>query len=176
MNSDKKYLIDTDVLVHIRLRKDSDAIYAGIEKAVKEGWLRTVKQVPDEVKKWPKPYAKIAPFKSRFIVPASEQYCDTVKAMNELVLNLAPLLIAQVGGKNPDPADSWLIAVAKAQGYTLVTNENALSPVKIPAVCKLPQIKCPCISGPHFLLETGIVTEIKPEHISVHAFYGLGGA
>jgi hypothetical protein len=28
--------------------------------------------------------------------------------------------------------------------------------------------------GPHFLIEVGLVKEIKPEHISPQAFFGIG--
>jgi hypothetical protein len=49
-----------------------------------------------------------------------------------------------------------------------------LSPHKIPAACERPNLKCRCISGPHFLIEVGLVEEIKPEHINPHAFFGLG--
>jgi Domain of unknown function (DUF4411) len=48
-----------------------------------------------------------------------------------------------LGGKNPDPADPWLIAVAAAHGYVVVTDENQDSPRKIPAACRLPKIWMP---------------------------------
>jgi hypothetical protein len=103
------------------------------------------------------------------------QYCKEVQEKLELVKKEAGHLWQQVGGKNPDPADPWLIAVASAHGYTLVTDESSASTKKIPAACKLPNLKCRCISGPHLLIELGLVQEIKPEHIDPHAFFGLGG-
>jgi hypothetical protein len=61
--------------------------------------------------------------------------------------------------------------VAAAQKYTLVTNESKDSPRKIPAACGIPETLCRCISGPHFLYEVGLFKTIKPEHISVAAFF-----
>ena len=78
--------------------------------------------------------------------------------MNQVVQDNAPFLFQQVGGKNPDPADPWLIAVAKVHGYTVVTNEKATSTSRIPAACRMTAIDCPCINGAHFLLETGLST------------------
>lgn len=170
----KRYLIDTDVFAHIRLRQDSDRIYNEIAKAVHGGWVRTVKQVPDELKKWPTVHARIKPLCKKMIVPAKEQFCAEVKAMNQIVQNNAPFLFQQVGGKNPDPADPWLIAVAKVHGYILVTNEKASSTARIPAVCKMPAIGCLCINGAYFLLETGIVKDIEFSEVSASAFFGYG--
>jgi hypothetical protein len=174
VNSGKRYLIDTDVLVHIRKRKDSDRIYAALSKAAHEGWARTVKQVPDELERWKGAYPKVQPFKRKLIVPAKEQYCVAVRRMNDIVQDNAPFLFEPAGGKNPDPADPWLIAVAKVHGYTVVTNESPHSSVKIPAACKLPAINCPCINGAHFLLETKIVEGFELSQISAQAFFEGG--
>ena len=107
-------------------------------------------------------------------MPAQEQFALEVRAMNQVVQDNAPFLFQQVGGKNPDPADPWLIAVAKVHGYTVVTNEKATSTSRIPAVCRMAAIDCPCINGAHFLLETGIVQDIKFSQISASAFFGIG--
>jgi hypothetical protein len=88
--------------------------------------------------------------------------------------NLAPYLADATGGKNPDPADPWIVAVAAANGYTVVTNESPRSPMRIPAACRLPTVNCRCIRGPHFLIEVGLVTEIKPEHIDPTFFFEEG--
>jgi hypothetical protein len=171
---EKRYLIDTDVLAHIRFRQDSGHIYDEIAKAVHAGWVRTVKQVPDELKKWPTIHARIKPLCRKMIVPAKEQFSREVRAMNQVVQDNAPFLFQQVGGKNPDPADPWLIAVAKAHGYIVVTNEKPTRTTAIPAVCRMPAIKCPCINGAQFVLETGIVKTIDPSEVSASAFFGYG--
>jgi hypothetical protein len=106
------------------------------------------------------------------------QFSAEVQARLEVLKKDAGHLWMQVGGKNPDPADPWLIAVAAAHKFTVVTDEKQESSIKILAACKLPKIACRCISGPHFLIEVGIVRleEIEPEHISPQAFFGFSSA
>jgi hypothetical protein len=138
------------------------------------GIVKTVRQVFGELKKHTEAYKILKPHERKFVLPIETQYTTEVSQKLELVKIDAGHLWQPIGGKNPDPADPWLIAVASAYGYNLVTNENQLSTMKIPAACKIPGLICRCISGPHFLIEVGIVQEIKPEHISPHSFFGIG--
>jgi hypothetical protein len=168
------YLLDADVLVHIQRRPDSNYIFENIIEGIKEGRVKTVRQVSSgELKKWDEAYAALHPHNGHFEIEHDRQYCEEVSTLIDTVNDLAPDLYEKYGGKKPDPADPWLIAVAKHYGFTLVTDENKNSPKRIPMVCDFPQLKCRCISGPHFLWETGIVQEYKPETIDVSAFYGL---
>jgi len=130
-----------------------------------------VRQVFNELKKHKKAHAILSPHKDNFLIPAVQQYVDPVQECVEKLGNEADYLWEQTGGKNPDPADPWLIAVATVYGFTLVTDESQTSSKKIPAACKILGIKCRCISGPYFFHETKIVTKMLPEQISVHAFY-----
>jgi hypothetical protein len=169
------YLLDGDVLAHIQHRPDSNYIFEGIVEGVKAGKVKTVRQISSgELKKWNEAYAAMHPHNADFEIEHALQYADEVSLLIEKVNDLVPDLYERFGGKNPDPADPWLIAVAKVYGFTLVTDENQNSRKRIPMACDFPELKCRCISGPHFLLETGIVQEYKPEHINVHRFYGLG--
>lgn len=167
------YLLDTDVLGHIQDHPDSNRIYDEIIVGVVEGKVRTVRQVIGELRKFPEAYSKLFPFHTKFEIEASKQLCVQVSEIIDIIGNTAPGLYEQLGGKNPDPADPWLIAVAKVHGFTLVTDENPYSPKRIPMVCDHDGLKCHCISGPHFLVETGIIQDIRPEHISIRAFYDL---
>lgn len=167
-------LIDTDVLAHIRLRPDSKAIYDGLIAMAETGTVKTIRQVFGELKKHTEAYKVLKPHEKKFVLPIEAQYNTLVQEKLEIVKNKAGHLWQAIGGKNPDPADPWLVAVSSAYGYNLVTNENQLSTMKIPAACKIPDLICRCISGPHFLIEVGIVQEIKPEHISPHSFFGIG--
>lgn len=169
------HLIDTDVLEHVRFRPDSAELYQGLIALAQAGKLKTIRQVFGELKKHKEAYKILRPHEKDFLIPIEVQYCAEVRAKLEFVKTEAGHLWQQVGGKNPDPADPWLIAVAAAHGYTLVTDESQKSGAKIPAACKSTNLKCKCISGPHFLIEAGLVTEIKPEHISPHAFFDIGG-
>lgn len=169
-----KFLLDTDVFVHIQSHPESESIYDSLIEQAKAGNVKTIRQVFDELKRWAAPYQKLSPHRKSFLIPDAEQYSVEVAEFVEMVQDKASYLCCATGGNNPDPADPWLIAVAKALGYTLVTDEKKGSSVKIPAACKIPEIKCPCISGPHFFFISGIITELNPEHISPNAFYGLG--
>ena len=167
-------LIDTDVLAHIRSRSDSKEIYDGLIAIAERGQVKTVRQVFGELKKHKEAYKILKPHEKSFILSTELQYSSHVQAKLEIVKKEAGHLWQQVGGKNPDPADPWLIAAASAHSYTLVTDESQASASKIPAACRLPSLSAKCISGPHFLIEVGLVVEIKPEHINPHAFFGLG--
>lgn len=169
----KNFLVDSDVLGHVQERSDHDSIYEGIIEGIQQGKVKTVRQVLGELKRFKIAFGKLNPHKTMFEVAPALQYCKDVSDTIEVITNTVGDLFQQLGGKNPDPADPWLIAVAKVHGFTLVTDEYPYSPKRIPGVCKLGAINCPCIRGPQFLVETGIVTQMDPAHIEVHAFYGL---
>lgn len=171
----KNYLIDTDVLGHIQDDPDSTRIFKEIIEGRSAGKVKTVRQVVDELKRFPDAHKRFSAIRAKFEIEASRQFCEEVSNVVELITNLAPGLFEQFGGKNPDPADPWLIAVAKVYEFTLVTDENPNSPKRIPMVCDLSAIRCGCVSGPHFLVETGIVREIRPEQIGVTEFYRSRG-
>ena len=124
--ADKKtiYLIDTDVLVRIRVRKESRKLYAAVITMAGKGELKTVRQVFDELKSHKKAFEALRAHRSKFVIPIKEQYSAEVKKYIEELGNKAAFLWEQTGGKNPDPADPWLIAVAAHYGYTVVTNES----------------------------------------------------
>lgn len=169
------YLLDVDVLGHIQLRPDSNLIFDRIIEGIAAERVKTVRQVSSgELKRFDEAYQALHPHNSRFEIETAKQFCENVKDLIDKVHHLAPDLYERYGGKNPDPADPWLIAVAKLYGFTLVTDENRNSPKRIPMVCDFPELKCRCISGPHFLWETGIVQEYRPEHIDIHSYYGIG--
>ena len=166
------YLIDTDVLEHIRHRADAEQIYTGLIGMAKDGKLKTVRQVFGELKKHKSTHKVLAPHERHFVVSSQLQYCVEVQEKMAILNREAAYLWPQIGGKNPDPADPWLVAVAATHGCTLVTDEKQDSPARIPAACKLPKIACKQIAGPHFLVTVGLVTEIKPEHLSPKLFFG----
>lgn len=170
-NSAHKYLIDADVFIRIRERSDSEAIYSGILVLASAGRLKSVRQALDEVKKFDAVHERLKEHRETLQISTEEQYSAAVQDRIEYLGKNADYLWTQTGGKNPDPADPWLVAVSCALGYTLVTNENPRRLKRIPAACLLPGTTCRCIRGPHFLVETGLVTEIKPEHIDPEGFF-----
>jgi hypothetical protein len=173
-NNDHTYVIDVDVLARIHVRKDSQDIYNGLIAMAIEKKVRTVRQTFDELERFAPQFAILKPHRTAFQITADEQFSEKVKEYIEILGNEANYLWEQTGGKNPDPADPWIIAVATTYGYTVVTNERPKSIRRIPAACRLPKIGCRCIRGPHFLVEVGLVTEIKPEHIDPAYFFEEG--
>lgn len=163
------YLIDTDVLVAIRRKGDSKDIYLRLIEMAAGGDLKTVRQVFDELETFGQYYKFLLANKSKFLVPVEEQYCAAVQERIEILKKKASWLYEQTGSKNP--ADPWLVAVASAYKYVTVTNESKESPKRIPAACQIPETRCRCISGPHFLYEVGLVKQINPAHISTSAFF-----
>lgn len=173
-NDGETYLIDTDVLALIYQRFDSQQIYGGLIKFIKDGNVKTVRQVLGELKRFGPQYRILSPHIRDFIVDPNLQYCRDVKDRIQFLGENAHYLWEQTGYKNPDPADPWLVAVAAAHNYTVVTNERQRSQKTIPAACRMPDTKCRCIHGPHFLVEVGLVTEIDPATISTSAFFEEG--
>lgn len=173
MSDDSKtYLLDSDVLISIKHRADFKHIYSELRKLAQEGLVKTVRQVFKEMKDDPILKQEILSYRKSFEISAPDQYCSDVASRITILGEKASYLWAQTGGSTKDPADPWLVAVASKYGHCLVTNESQRSDKRIPAACKLPEMSCQCISGPHFLYEQKIVTEIDPAHISPKDFFG----
>jgi putative component of toxin-antitoxin plasmid stabilization module len=167
------YLIDTDVLVAIRKKRDSESIYSHLRKMATDGDLKTVRQVFEELETFGQGYRFLFDHKSKFLLPIEKQYSLEVQEKIEVLKKKASYLWEQTGLKNP--ADPWLVAAASANKFTLVTNEGQNRTTRIPAACKISETWCRCISGPHFLYEVGLVTMINPAHISTDAFFSDPG-
>ena len=163
-----------DVIARIHVRKDSAAIYDGLVLLADTGTLKTVRQTFDELKQFGPQFELLKKYRDTFQISADEQFDARVSEYIEVLGKEAPYLWEQTGGKNPDPADPWIVAVAAAHSYTVVTNERPRSVNRIPAACRNPKIGCRCIRGPHFLIEVGLVKEIKPEHIDPTYFFDEG--
>jgi Domain of unknown function (DUF4411) len=140
----------------------------------KNGRLQTVRQTFDELKRFGPPYDILKNHREIFQISIDKQFGPRVSAYIETLGNEAPYLWEQTGGRNRDPADPRIVAVAATYRWTVVTNESLRKTMRIPAACRLPKIGCRCIRGPHFLMEVGIVKEIKPKHIDPTFFFNEG--
>jgi hypothetical protein len=167
------YLIDTDVLVAIRNKRESSKIYDRLISMASDGDLKTVRQVFVELEGHGSFFKFLLDRKAKFVLPLEKQYCEPVQSRIEIIGQKAKFLYEETG--SDDPADPWLVATAGHHKYTLVTNERQGSTKKIPAACRIPELECRCISGPHFLYEVGLVQNINPAHISVQAFFADPG-
>jgi hypothetical protein len=79
------YLVDTDVLEHIRFRADSKKIYAGLISMSKNGGAKTIRQVFGELKKHKETYSVLATHEKCLCITADLQFCLEVRGKLELV-------------------------------------------------------------------------------------------
>lgn len=152
------YLVDTCVWVNIRdADGDSDQIWEQIFILIKAGRVKTVRQVMDELsKRWPDIYKRLKPFKRNILVPDQITYSAEVAAELRALQVQHPELYDQLGSNNP--ADPFLIAVAKFQSDVVVTDERSKGKKhthKIPYVCT--QRNVGCINRNGFYDAVGIV-------------------
>jgi len=170
-NDDHKYLLDTDVFVRICELEEKQEIFDSIIELAKLARVKTIRQVFGELRKWPVSLGMLKPYRSIIEIESKYEFTTEMQEIMEEIGNKAKWLWEQTGTGNPDPADPWLIGIAKTLGYTVVTNEGQRREKRIPAACRFPTINCRCITGPHFLVEVNIVKEIKPEWIDTDAFF-----
>jgi len=156
----------------IKHRADSGVIFSGIIKLAQSGQLKTVRQVFKEMTNDDILKTQILPSKALLQISTAEQYVEGVASKITLLEKEASYLWSVTGGSIKDPADPWLIAVAATYDYCLVTNESRRKETRIPAACNIVGTQCRCISGPHFLYETGIISEFDPSHIDPNSFFG----
>jgi hypothetical protein len=132
------YLVDTCVWVNIRdEHKDSEAIWSQLLLCVEVKMVKTVRQVYDELeRRFANVHARLKPYRDQLLVPDADMYTAAVKAEIVAINADHPKLYNPLGGGNP--ADPWLIGVAKVGGYTVVTDEATAGKgyqSKIPHIC-----------------------------------------
>ena len=149
------YLIDCDAIAHCEGRPDCDQVLNGIATEIRRDKLKTVEQVFGELRRWPDIQNRFKPLKRSFLV--SNQYAPDIAQIAGQIAEDFPFLFDQSGSRNPDPADPWLIAVAKVHGWTVVTDERQTSTKRIPYVCRQQSIQVRCIGGAAFFAEARIV-------------------
>lgn len=151
-----EYIIDTSSLIEYWGHPNRDSIYSEIIVRIQRGCIKTVNQVLEELKSRQKfAYKLLKPYKRLMVIRNSDMYAPQVLSENEMILSNYRL-IDQVGGRNP--ADSWLIAVSKVYGFTVITNEKSRSKRhkrKIPYVCGRLGVRW--INGNKFLIKEGII-------------------
>jgi hypothetical protein len=108
--------MDVDVLASIHVRKDSTSIYNGLIGMAKGNSLRTVRQTFDELKRFGPQHDILKVHRYTFQISTEDQFHSDVAKLIEILGNEANYLWEQTGGKNPDPADPWIVAVAATYG------------------------------------------------------------
>jgi hypothetical protein len=110
-----------------------DAVIAEIEGDK----LKSVRQVTDELeRRFPAVHSKLKPYKKTLLVPDTELYApDVIAEMREIQKHHPSLIKAMSGG---NPADPFLIAVAKSKLAVVITDEKSKGDghkSRIPYVC-----------------------------------------
>lgn len=132
------HLIDTCVLVNVRdVYKNSPKVWDALIDQIECDNLKSVRHVLEELeRRWPDIYKRVKPFKKSILMPDSDLYAADVIAEIREIQKHHPGLINPLTGNNP--ADPFLIAVAKSHLAIVVTDEKSKGPgykSKIPFVC-----------------------------------------
>lgn len=140
-----EFLVDTSVLVNIRdVHVDSKEIWLTVTNGIVAGKVRTIRQVWDELEsRFPDIAQRLKGYKKQFILTDDQTYSqgvvDEIRALNQSHRNLWN----PVGGRNP--ADPFLIAVAKDLNILVVTDEKRQGPGfqrRIPHICTQRNVGC----------------------------------
>jgi len=126
--SDITYIVDTNVLVNIRDKHGNSAhLWDLITKEIEAGPLKTVRQVVVELqRRFPDIYARIKRLVKVFVVSDAVLYDAEVVTEIQLIQNDHERLYDLYASGNP--ADPFLIAVAKKIGGIVVTDEKKDGP------------------------------------------------
>lgn len=132
------FLVDTCVWVNIRDEHgDSQEIWDACFRAIEAGTIKTVRHVYGELeRRFPDVHARLKPYRGALIVADGEMYHPDVVAEIRAVHAQHPGLYDALGVGNP--ADPFLIGVAKHTGAIVVTDERSAGKgykSKIPYVC-----------------------------------------
>ena len=132
------YIIDTNVLVNIRDEYgDSREIWSKLIEEIQAENVKIVRQVFDELeRRFPDVFARLKAHKKDAQVPDALAYSAEVVAEVREIQQRHPGLYNQIG--NTNSADPMMIAVAKAMGAVVVTDERSSGPghqKRIPWVC-----------------------------------------
>jgi hypothetical protein len=132
------HLIDTCVLVNIRdVHKNSSKVWDALACQIEQENLKSVRHVLDELeRRWPDIYKNIKPFKKTILIPDGDLYAAEVISEIREIQKHHPSLINPLSGGNP--ADPFLISVAKSKSAIVITDEKSKGPghkSKIPHVC-----------------------------------------
>jgi hypothetical protein len=140
-----EYVVDTSVLVNIRdVHHDSTEIWLNFTNAIVSGRVRTIRQVWDELdSRFADIAARLKAYKKQFVLPDDVTYTASVVAEVRDLNRHHKNLWNPIGGRNP--ADPFLIAVAKDLNVIVVTDEKRQGPGfqrRIPYVCVKRNVGC----------------------------------
>jgi hypothetical protein len=139
------YAVDTSSWLNVDSLPNSEDAWVAIQRLIKDGRLFTCQQVLVELHDDPIYLARIKPFERALLAGGGR--------------NNDPLYLLQVGKITHDfpamskatssktPADPYIIALAKMEGYVVVADEGTRRiNRKIPGACQRLKIRCILIS------------------------------
>jgi hypothetical protein len=158
ISNSQLHIVDTCVLVNVRdIHKDSKKVWDALIAEIESDRLKSVRHATDELeRRFPDIFARLKPFKNILLVPDTDLYALEVIAEIREIQKHHPTLINPLGGGNP--ADPFLIGVAKAKSAVVITDEKSKGPgfkSKIPFVCTNRNVGW--ISGDGYLKGLGCV-------------------
>jgi hypothetical protein len=137
-SNSRLHIVDTCVLVYVRdVHKDSAKVWDALIAEIEADRLKSVRHVTDELeRRFPQIYRRIKPYKKALLVSDADLYAaDVIVEIREIQRRHPGLINALDGG---NPADPFLIAVAKSHSAIVVTDEKSKGPKyqsRIPFVC-----------------------------------------
>lgn len=147
---EEKYVIDTCSLVDIQNEDDPAKVWSGLYGLIQVGKLKTSAMAYPEIERMAASgkipnaaYLKLKELRPIFAIPDDELLLEAGKI---IASHPQIPLWRDVG----NPADPWIIAAAKMNGWTVVTEENDTGPKKnrrIPWVCDKEGVKWMRLSG-----------------------------
>jgi hypothetical protein len=140
-----EFLVDTSVLVNIRdVHGDSAEIWRAITNGIVAGKVRTIRQVWEELEsRFGDIAIRLKGYKREFVLPDDKTYTAGVVAEVRILNQNHRKLWNPIGGRNP--ADPFLIGVAKDLNVVVVTDEKRRGPGyqrRIPFVCTQRNVGC----------------------------------
>ena len=125
-------------MVNVRdVYKNSPKVWDALAAQIECDNLKSVRHVLEELeRRWPDIYKRVKPFKKGILMPDSDLYAADVIAEIREIQKHHPGLINPLAGGNP--ADPFLIAVAKSHLGVVITDEKSKGPgykSRIPFVC-----------------------------------------
>jgi hypothetical protein len=144
----KVYLFDTFAWLNIESCPNKENIWSVVRALVDEGRICTCHEVVGELREDPIYESRIKPMEKALL--AGSPNTNDIPYLQRVgrITHDYPSMSRATSSRTP--ADQFVIALAQAEGYTVVADESKKRPSrKIPGVCA--KLKIPCIALKQFI-------------------------
>jgi len=139
------YAVDTSAWLNIDSLPNSEDAWVAIQRLIKDGRLFTCQQVLVELHDDPIFLARIKPFEKALLAGGGRSNDPLYLLQVGQITHDFPAMSKATSSKTP--ADPYIIALAKMEGYVVVADEGTRRiNRKIPGVCQRLNIRCIFIS------------------------------